>query len=280
MQTLILLFQCKDQKGIVARISDFIFKCGGNIIALDQYSTNPKGGHFFMRVEFLVNNKGYDKNRLADRLRAVAKYFKADFKLFDLDKMLRMGILVSKPDHCLADILYLWRRGELAVNIPFVISNFAGHRELVEQYKIPFYFLPAGKKHRQEKEILQRVAKTTDFLVLARYMLVLSGRFVKSYSKDIINIHHGFLPSFKGANPYQRAKDRGVKVIGATAHFVTAKLDAGPIISQVVEQISHKDDLKLLLLKGMGLEKRALSDALRTYIEHRVIRFKDKTVVF
>ncbi len=280
MQTLILLFQCKDQKGIVARISDFIFKCGGNIIALNQYSTNPKAGHFFMRVEFLVANKRYNKERLEDRLGVISGCFKAGFKIYDKEKMLRMGILVSKPDHCLADILYLWKRGELVVDIPFVISNFAGHKALVEQHKIPFYFIPAGKSDRKEKEILRRVAETTDFLALARYMLVLSSGFVKSYAKDIINIHHGFLPSFKGANPYQQALDHGVKVIGATSHFVTEKLDAGPIITQVVEQISHKDDLRSLLLKGRGLEKRALSDALHNYIEHRVIRFKDKTVIF
>jgi len=280
MQAFILLFQCRDREGIVARISDFIFKCGGNIIALDQYSTNPKGGHFFMRIEFLVANKRYNKKRIEDRLRVISGCFKADFKLYDKEKMLRMGILVSNPDHCLADILYLWKRGELAVDIPFVISNFAGHRVLVGQHKIPFYFIPASKSDRKEKEILRRVVKGTDFLVLARYMLVLSSRFVKSYAKDIINIHHGFLPSFKGANPYQQALDGGVKVIGATSHFVTEKLDAGPIITQVVEQISHKDDLRTLLLKGRGLEKKALSDALRTYIEHRVIRFKDKTIIF
>ena len=280
MNIFVLIFQCKDQKGIVAKISDFIFQHNGNIIALDQYSTNPSAGHFFMRVEFMFDNKRFDLDRLDVKLRAISKYFKAGFKLFDLDKMLRMGILVSKPDHCLADILYLWRRGELAVNIPFVISNFAGHREFVEQHKIPFYFIPAAKGDRKEREILQRVAKTTDLLVLARYMLVLSRGFIKSYSKDIINIHHGFLPSFKGANPYQQALDGGVKVIGATAHFVTDKLDEGPIITQAVEGVSHKDDLKCLLFKGRSLEERALHDALRAYIEHRVIRFRNKTVIF
>jgi formyltetrahydrofolate deformylase len=280
MNIFVLIFQSKDQKGIVAKISDFLLSCGGNIITLDQYSTDFKAGHFFMRVEFLVENKRYSKDKLENGLKAIAKYFKASFKLYEKNKMLRMGILVSKPDHCLADILYLCKRGELAVEIPFVISNFAFHRELVEQHKIPFYFIPSVKKDRKEKEILRRVAKTTDFLVLARYMLVLSPGFVKSYAQDIINIHHGFLPSFKGADPYQQALDGGVKVIGATAHFVTDKLDEGPIISQAVEQVSHKDSLKCLLLKGRGLEKKALQEALGAYIEHRVIRFRNKTVIF
>jgi formyltetrahydrofolate deformylase len=280
MKTFILIFQCKDQKGIVAKVSGLIYKCKGNIVALDQYSTHLKAGHLFMRIEFMVDAKGSIKERLDKEFASIARYFKADFKLYDKGKMLRMGVLVSKPDHCLADILYLQKRGELAVEIPYVISNFSGHRELVEQYKIPFYFIPSGKKNRRESEILAKVIKTTDFLALARYMLVLSPRFIKSYAKDIINIHHGLLPSFKGANPYQQALDAGVKEIGATAHFVTEKLDVGPIIAQAVEAVSHEDNLRSLLLKGMGLEKRALNDALRAYIDHRVIRFKEKTVIF
>ncbi|MFA5287629.1 MAG: formyltetrahydrofolate deformylase [Candidatus Omnitrophota bacterium] len=280
MNTFILIFQCKDQKGIVAKASGLIFKCNGNIVALDQYSTHLKDGHLFMRIEFMVDGEGSIKDKLDNQIRLIARYFKADFKLYNKEKMLRMGVFVSKPGHCLADILYLQKRGELAVEIPFVISNFPGHRGIVEQYKIPFYFIPAGKKNRKEDEILRYALKSTDFLVLARYMLVLSPSFIKSYAKDIINIHHGLLPSFKGANPYQQALNAGVKEIGATAHFVTEKLDVGPIIAQAVEAVSHKDDLKSLLLKGMSLEKRALNDALHAYIEHRVIRFKDKTVIF
>ena len=280
MKIFILIFQCRDQKGIVAKVSSFIFKNQGNIVALDQYSTHIKGGHLFMRIEFKVGEKGNIKDNLESQLKLIARYFNAEFKLYEQEKMPRMGILVSRPDHCLADILYLQKRGELCAEIPFVISNFPGHRLLVEQYKIPFYFIPAGKKDRREDEILRYAVKSTDFLALARYMLVLSSRFIKSYGKDIINIHHGLLPSFKGANPYQQALDAGVKEIGATAHFVTEKLDVGPIIAQAVEPVSHKDDLKSLLLKGMSLEKRALNDALRAYIEHRVVRFKEKTVIF
>ena len=280
MKTFILIFQCQDQKGIVAKVSNLVFKCNGNIIALDQYSTQLKAGHLFMRIEFMVEGKDSIKIKLESQFKSIAKYFKAEFKLYDKQVKLRMGVLVSKPDHCLADILYLQKRGELAVEIPFVISNFPGHRGIVEQYKIPFYFIPSGKNNRREDEILRYSVKSTDFLVLARYMLVLSPRFIKTYAKNIINIHHGLLPSFKGANPYQQALNAGVKEIGATAHFVTEKLDVGPIIAQAVEVVSHKDDLKSLLLKGMSLEKRALNDALHAYIEHRVIRFKDKTVIF
>ena len=280
MKTYILLLQCKDQKGIVAKVSEFIFKSNGNIVALDQYSSNPEGGHFFMRLEFTLKGAPSNKNSLERKINPIAGIFRAKAKLYDKSIPLSMGVLVSKPDHCLAEILYLYKRGELAVDIPFVVSNFAGHKELVLQHKIPFYFVSSNSKDRKEKELLRIAGISTDFLVLARYMLVLSPAFIKDYARDIINIHHGFLPSFKGRNPYQQALDKGVKVIGATSHFVNEKLDAGPIISQEVERVSHRDDLSSLMLKGRNLEKRALSDALRAYIEHRVIRFKDKTVIF
>lgn len=280
MNTYILLLQCKDQKGIVARVSDFIFNSTGNIITLDQYSSNPQGGYFFMRVEFIADDKECNTGKLEEGLNKVAGYFKAKARLYEKGVPLSMGILASKPDHCLAEILYLYKRGELGVNIPFVISNFEGHSRLVEQHNLPFYFIPANKSNRREKEIISLAKGSADFLALARYMLVLSPHFIKSFGNDIINIHHGLLPSFKGRNPYQQALDRGVKVIGATSHFVTAGLDTGPIIAQAVEEISHKDDLGTLHLKGRNLEKRALSDALRAYIEHRIFRFKDKTVIF
>jgi formyltetrahydrofolate deformylase len=280
MKTYVLLLQCKDRKGIVAKVTEFIFKSGGNIVTLDQYSSNPEGGYFFMRVEFTLKGVALSKNNLERRFIPVAGIFRAKIALYDKNIPLRMGILVSKPDHCLADILYLYKRQELKVEIPFVVSNFSKHKELVSQYKVPFYFVSSNSKDRKEKEILRIAGISTDFLVLARYMLVLSPVFIKVYAKDIINIHHGFLPSFKGRDPYQQALNKGVKVIGATSHFVNDKLDAGPIISQEVERVSHKDDLKSLVLKGRNLEKRALSDALRAYIEHRVIRFKDKTVIF
>ncbi len=280
MNTYILLFQCKDQKGIVAGLSNFIYKCGANIITADQYSTGPQGGHFFIRLEFVMGAKSPERAVLGKGLTLIAKNFSAKFLLYDKHKLLRMGILTSKPSHCLAEILYLWRENELAVEVPFVIGNCEAHRELVREYKIPFYFIPATKRDRKESELLKRLSGQTDFLVLARYMLLLSKRFLNAYSKDIINIHHGFLPSFKGANPYCQALSGGVKVIGATSHFVTEKLDEGPIIAQEVENVSHKDSLADLTRKGKNLEKKALVDAIRAYIDYRVIKHNNKTIVF
>ncbi|MDD2751716.1 MAG: formyltetrahydrofolate deformylase [Candidatus Omnitrophica bacterium] len=280
MHTFILLFQCQDQKGIVAKISDFIFRHGGNIISADQHTTDPQGGFFFMRSEFLLEQAQIDLTLLEKGLLAIAKEFNAQWQIYDKEKRLRMGIYVSRPGHCLAEILYLWKTNELYVDIPFVASNFAGHKELVEQYKIPFYFIAACKEDRKEADLLKIISAQTDFLVLARYMLVLSTQFLHSYNKDIINIHHGFLPSFKGAKPYHQALEEGVKVIGATAHFVSEKLDCGPIISQAVQAVSHKDDLDDLVRKGKNLEKRALSEAISAYIDYRVIKHNHKTIVF
>lgn len=276
-RTFILLFQCRDQRGIVAKISDFIFRHGGNIITADQHSTDPEGGWFFMRVEFFIKESlpGLEKG-----LAPIAKEFHARYKIYDKDVHPRMGIMVSRVDHCLIDLLYLWRSGELRADIPFVISNCQRHRELVEQFNIPFHFIPADKKDRKEKCILAKVSLSSDFLALARYMLVLSPSFLKKYGKDIINIHHGFLPSFKGPNPYRQALLKGVKVIGATAHFVNEKLDDGPIIAQEVEHVSHRDNLASLIRKGKNLEKRALSNAVLSYIDYRIIRYLKRTIVF
>lgn len=279
MKTYILLFKSRDRKGIVASISNFILRQDGNIINASQYTTGPAGGYFFLRIEFVLGRQS-SLTSLTRSFKPVAEKFSADWNIYDKAKALRMGILVSRPDHCLLDILYLWKIGELGVDIPFVISNYEKHRAVVRQYKIPFYFIPANKNNKREKEILKLVLNNTDFLVLARYMLVLSAGFLKKYNKDIINIHHGLLPSFKGANPYQKALNQGVKVIGATAHFVNHRLDEGQIISQAVEQVTHNDDLQSLLRKGRNLEKRALSDAIAGFIDYRLIKYENKTIVF
>ncbi|MBU0571530.1 MAG: formyltetrahydrofolate deformylase [Candidatus Omnitrophica bacterium] len=280
MQTVILLFQCADQKGIVAEVSDFIFRHDGNIITADQYSTDPENGHFFLRVEFYIDETLHDKKSLEAGLTPVAGHFNADWKMYYKHERLRMGILVSKPDHCLVDLLYRWRSGELDVDIPFVISNYEGHRNIVKQYNIPFYFIAATKDDRREDETLKHASRDSDFLILARYMLILSGDFLDKYGKDIINIHHSFLPSFKGAAPYRQAFERGVKVIGATAHFVTETLDEGAIISQIVEGVSHKDGVDDLERKGKNMEKQALSHAVYNYIDYRIIKYRNKTIVF
>jgi len=276
----ILLLQCRDKKGIVAGVSQFILEHDGNIITADQHTTDPEGGYFFMRVEFMADEKRYNRASLSENFAGVAQAFEAEWAIYNKNDTLRMGIMVSEPGHCLIDILYLWRSRELGVEIPFVASNYEGHRGLVEQFKLPFYFIPANKINRREEEFLALAKDNTDFLVLARYMLVLSGKFLKQYPGDIINIHHGFLPSFKGADPYRQALDKGVKVIGATAHFVTEQLDEGPIISQQVEHVSHKDSYDSLVRKGRNLEKLALADALRSYLDYRIIRHRDTTIVF
>ena len=280
MRKFILLFQCLDQKGIVARISDFILKHAGNIVAVNQYSTDPEGGYLFMRVEFILSQGQYDRDILAEEFLTIGREFSAQWKIIDKSKSLRMGIFVSEVDHCLIDLLYLWVSGELKVEIPFVLSNSEKHRKLLSQHNIPFYYVPASKGDRREEELLNYALDATDFLVLARYMLVLSPEFLKKYNKDIVNIHHGFLPAFKGPDPYGRALKEGVKVIGATAHFVNESLDNGPIISQAVEYVTHDDNLSSLLRKGRNLEKRALSDAILSYIDYRLIRHENKTIVF
>jgi len=280
MRTFILLFQCRDQKGIVAGISDFILKHNGNIVTADQHSTDPQGGYFFMRVEFILEEQRYDRKALVSEFSPVAGEFSADWEIFDKSEPLRMGIFVSEPDHCLVDLLYLWSAGELKVKIPFVLSNCEKHRKLVTQHNLPFHYVPANKDNRRESELLAYSLNSSDFLVLARYMLVLSPDFLKKYNKDIINIHHGFLPFFKGADPYGRALKEGVKVIGATSHFVTNQLDEGPIIAQEVQQVSHKDNREDLVRKGRNLENRALALAVSSYIDHRIIKHENKTIVF
>ena len=279
MRTFILLFGCLDQKGIVAKISDFIFRHGGNIVTADQYSTDPEGGHFFIRVEFILDEDQYTKKDITSAFSPIGSQFRADWNFYDKSETLRMGIFVSEPDHCLVDLLYLWSAGELKVKIPFVLSNFEKHRKIVTGYNIPFYYAPANKDNRREQELLS-YAGSTDFLVLARYMLILSCDFLKKYNKDIINIHHGFLPFFKGADPAARALKEGVKVIGATAHFVNNELDEGPIIAQEVENVSHKDSREDLIRKGKNLEKKALAVAISSYIDYRIIKYENKTIVF
>lgn len=280
MRTFVLLFQCQDQKGIVAKISDFILKHGGNIVTADQHSTDPQGGYFFIRIEFILDKDQYTKKDLVSAFAPIAQEFGADCNFYDKSEQLRLGIFVSEPDHCLVDLLYLWNAHELKVKIPFVLSNYEKHRKVVSAYNIPFHYIPADKDNRRETEILAYAQNSTDFLVLARYMLVLSPDFLKKYNKDIINIHHGFLPFFKGADPASRALKEGVKVIGATAHFVDEQLDEGPIIAQEVENVSHKDNREDLVRKGKNLEKKALASAVASYIDYRVIKHENKTIVF
>jgi formyltetrahydrofolate deformylase len=282
MENAVILIQCPDHKGIIAKISDFVFRYDGNIIQSDQYSTDPAGGRFFMRLDFTFDPVKVPQSHLEKEFDILARTLDAVWEIHYASAVMRMGVLVSKADHCLAEVLYLYRTGELKVSIPFVISNHPDAAGMVGQSGIPFYHIEStrGSKEECERRILETACGTTDFLVLARYMQVLSAPFLQSYGRDIINIHHSFLPSFKGADPYQQAYERGVKVIGATAHYVTEELDGGPIIEQVVEPVSHRDNAAALKRKGKSLEKIALSRALLAHVEHRIIRYRNKTIVF
>ncbi|MFA6239773.1 MAG: formyltetrahydrofolate deformylase [Candidatus Hydrogenedentales bacterium] len=282
MTTAVLLIQCPDRKGIIARVSDFVFRRDCNILTADQHTTDPEGGRFFMRVVFALDESKLDRAEFETAWAEVAKELQAAWEIHYDTQTLNMGILVSKQDHCLFDLLYRQRSGELRVNIPLVISNHESCRDLVERYGVPFHYVPVTPetKLKAEQQMLDLVQNTTDFLVLARYMRVVSDGFLAAYKKDLINIHHSFLPSFKGADPYRQAYERGVKIIGATAHYVTADLDEGPIIEQRVERVYHKDTVEDLKRKGRNLEKLALAKAIRVHVEHRIIRDAHRTIVF
>jgi formyltetrahydrofolate deformylase len=282
METAVLLVQCPDRKGIVARVSDFLFRHDVNIIQSDQHSTDPEGGRFFMRVEFYFDELLLPASRLEADFAPLARQLDATFDLFYASRRMRVGVLVSRFDHCLFDLLYRWKSGELPVDIPCVVSNHEACREIVERYGIPFHYLPLApeQKRAQEQAVLRIMKDNTDLLVLARYMQILSGEFLSDYGRDVINIHHSFLPSFKGADPYRQACERGVKIIGATAHYVTANLDEGPIIEQMVERVTHRDNVDDLRRRGRNLEKTALAKAIHLHVEHRVMRHEHKTIVF
>ncbi|MCC6488522.1 MAG: formyltetrahydrofolate deformylase [Candidatus Hydrogenedentes bacterium] len=281
MTQTVLLIQCPDKKGIVARVSDFIFRSECNILTSDQHTTDPEGGRFFMRLLFSLDEERVSRESLETGWREVADELQATWEIHYSTETPRMGILVSKQDHCLFDLLYRHRSGEFRVSIPMVISNHEDCRDLVERYDIPFHYVPVTPetKLRAEQGILDLV-QDTDFLVLARYMRILSDGFLAAYKRDIINIHHSFLPSFKGADPYRQAYERGVKIIGATAHYVTPALDEGPIIEQMVERVYYKDTVEDLKRKGRNLEKLALANAIHAHLDHRIIRHAQRTIVF
>ena len=280
IHSLVLLVHCPDQPGIVARISNLIFSCGGNVTQLDEHTTSPAEAQFFMRVRFDLaeaNRARFDREGAV-----ITQAIGGTWQVFDMTIPQRMVILVSKFDHCLFDLLYRYSSGEFHVRIPLIISNHADLKPVADKYNIPFVHVPvtAQTKAESETRILEMVRGSSDLLVLARYMQILTPAFIESYSGEIINIHHSFLPSFKGAYPYERAYERGVKLIGATAHYVTADLDEGPIIEQMVTRVSHRDTAEDMRLKGKNLEKLALASAVRCSLERRIIRYKNRTVVF
>ncbi len=279
----VLTLSCPDRPGIVSAVSTFLANSGQNILDAQQFD-DVETNKFFMRVVFTAADLAVELPALRTGFTAIAERFGMDWQMRDRAARKRVTLLVSKSDHCLVDILYRWRTGELAMDPTAIISNHP--RETYSSCDfadIPFYFLPVTRdtKRAQEDEIWEMVGQTqTDLVVLARYMQILSDDLSAKLSGRCINIHHSFLPGFKGAKPYHQAHDRGVKLIGATAHYVTQDLDEGPIIDQDVERISHRDTPDDLIRKGRDIERRVLARAIRYHLEDRVILNGRKTVVF
>lgn len=278
----ILLISCPDRKGEVASIADFIYKHGGNILHADEHG-DEQSGLFLMRVEFDPKEFDIDLAEFGQHFSPIADTFAMRWRLTLSAQRQRMIILVSKYDHCLVDLLYRHQSGELECEIPLIISNHPDNQAIADFYKIPYAVVPVHKNNKYEAEarIHQLIeVHNPDFMVLARYMQILSTEFVHRYPQRIINIHHSFLPAFIGAKPYHQAFQRGVKLIGATSHYVTEVLDDGPIIEQDVVRVSHRDTVDDLIRKGRDLEKVVLSRAVRWHVENRVLLYGNKTVVF
>jgi formyltetrahydrofolate deformylase len=278
-----LLVSCTDRPGIVAALSSFLRDRGANILQSDQHTTDPDGGQFFMRLEFRLDG-------LEDAADAIEREFAAavgdslggEWRLEYAAQRKRVAILVSRYDHCLAELLWRQRRGELDAEIPLVVSNHAELASEAGRFGIAFKHIPVPRdgKAAAEAELLETLAGRYDLLVLARYMQILSPSFLKAVRTPIINIHHSFLPAFAGADPYARAYDRGVKIIGATAHYVTEELDAGPIIEQDVARVSHRQSVEELERIGRDIERVVLARAVNWHLEDRVLVHENRTVVF
>jgi formyltetrahydrofolate deformylase len=277
-----LLIACPDRPGIVAAVSGFLFEREANIVSSHQYSSDPSGGRFFMRTEFFLP-PGHDRAALADGFRErVGERFGMDWRLRWWGERQRTAILVSRQDHCLLDLLWRQRRGELDTNIVAVISNHPDLEGETTAAKIPFHHVPVpeGAKAQAEERMLELLCGRAELLVLARYMQILSGDFLDRVGMPAINIHHSFLPAFAGADPYRRAHDRGVKLIGATAHYVTEQLDDGPIIDQDVVRVDHRATTDELAQTGRDVERLVLSRAVARHLEDRVLVDGRRTVVF
>ena len=283
MTTAKLLLDCPDKPGILAEVTDFITVNKGNIIYLDQYVDHVEN-IFFMRIEWELKDFLVPQEKIEDYFRTLyGQKYEMDFRLYFSDVKPRMAIFVSKLSHCLFDMLARYTAGEWNVEIPLIISNHPDLQHVAERFGIPFYLFPITKetKEEQERKEMELLAKhKITFIVLARYMQVISEQMINAYPNKIINIHHSFLPAFVGAKPYHAAFQRGVKIIGATSHYVTTELDAGPIIEQDVVRITHKDAIEELVNKGKDLEKIVLSRAVQKHIERKVLAYKNKTVIF
>ncbi len=278
-----LLIQCPDRPGIVAAVTAFLFQHGANVIQADQFSSEDGAGHFFMRLEYELPDGGATPPAMVHAFsQGVAPRFAMEWRFSSDAVRQRLALLVSRADHCLLEILWRWRRGELPVTIPLVISNHEALRADVEGFGIPFYHLPVTPETRAAQEARMRdlLRGQVDLVVLARYMQILSPALIADYPNRIINIHHSFLPAFSGADPYGQAVERGVKIIGATAHYATDALDEGPIIEQDVVRVSHRDRRTDLIRLGREVERSVLARALLWHIEDRVFVHGNKTMVF
>jgi formyltetrahydrofolate deformylase len=279
----ILLIHCLDKSGIVVAITDFIYNNGGNILYLDQHVDNEQGV-FFMRVEWQLDKFAIQREKIAEYFETlVGSRYQMTSQLHFSDTKPRMALFVSKMSHCFYDLLARYECGELNVEIPIVISNHTDLQSATERLGIEYHCIEINKDNKKQQEEKQKTLlaeHNIDFIVLARYMQVLSDDFVKDYPQQIINIHHSFLPAFPGGRPYHSAYDRGVKIIGATSHYVTAELDAGPIIEQDVVHVSHKDLVEDMIRIGRDLEKIVLARAVRHHVHHDLLVYKNRTVVF
>jgi formyltetrahydrofolate deformylase len=278
-----LLVSCPDRSGIVAAVSQFLYEHGANIIESDQYSTDPEGGAFFLRTVFHRAGLAAIRDELERRFAAdVGRPFAMDWSFADAGVPKRAALMVSRYDHCLLDLLWRARRDELDLDVGLVISNHADLADEVRAFGVPYVHIPvtADSKTEAERRQLELLIGNFDLVVLARYMQILSGRFLESVGVPVINIHHSFLPAFAGAGPYKRARDRGVKLIGATAHYATEDLDEGPIIEQDVIRVSHRDGAEELERRGADVERTVLARAVQWHCEDRVVRYGERTVVF
>jgi formyltetrahydrofolate deformylase len=278
-----LLVRCPDRPGIVAAVSGFLHARGANIHQSDQYSTDPEGGTFFLRMVFYLRGLSGALEEMGIAFDdEVAQRFDMEWSLHDASRPKRVALMVSRYDHCLLDLLWRWRRGELDLDIPLVVSNHKDLAEDVAQFGVRFEYVPVTKETKAEAEErqLELMAGKFDLVVLARYMQILSGGFLDRVGAPVINIHHSFLPAFAGAGPYERARERGVKLVGATSHYVTEDLDQGPIIEQDVTRVSHRDDIEALIRLGADIERTVLARAVRWHCEDRVLVHGNTTVVF
>lgn len=278
----LLLISCPDQQGLVALVTQFIFERNGNILHLDQH-VDKQEEVFFMRVEWELESFSITREQIATEFEPLATQYNMTWKLRFSDERLKMAIFVSKQSHALYDVLSRWQSGEFEVDIPLIISNHPNMQPVAEQFGVLYHHFPISKTTKAQVEQEQIALLETvqpDFIVLARYMQILTEDFVKHYPQRIINIHHSFLPAFIGAKPYHQAFARGVKIVGATSHYVTPNLDAGPIIEQDVARMTHRDSVRDMIRKGKDLEKMVLSRAIYYHINHRILAYDNKTVIF